>query len=128
MSLFTCDECVCRRCLLWWSSRCPYGGCWDDYRAEVNPYDRAHPNEAPRKSWSDWQTDQAYWCRGGVFYPTSDCPHYIAYDESKTQVCYCLWAPVTKYQDGYIQCSLVDSVGCEECYRRWERRTEDGNQ
>ena len=23
----TCGDCVCRSCLYWWSSRCPYGGC-----------------------------------------------------------------------------------------------------
>ena len=28
----------------------------------------------------------------------------------------------TGYQDGYIQCSMIDVYGCEECYRRFEER------
>lgn len=109
MTVFDCGSCICRICLLWWSDRCPYGGCWDEHRARINPY------------------DQAYWCRGGVFYPTDKCEHFAEYDEAATQVQDCLRAPVTKYQDGYIRCSLVESVGCEECYRQWERRTEHGD-
>lgn len=29
------------------------------------------------------------------------------------------------YQDGYIDCSLVDTLGCEACYREFEERMED---
>ena len=36
----------------------------------------------------------------------------------------CLEGAVVKYQDGYIQCSMIDVMGCEECYRRFEERTE----
>ena len=128
MTVFGCGSCICRICLLWWSNRCPYGGCWDEHRARINPYDQAHPDDPPRKEWSNWATDQAYWCRGGVFYPTDKCEHFIKYDEAATQVQDCLQAPVTKYQDGYIRCSLVESVGCEECYRQWERRMEHGDE
>ena len=38
-----CGKCVCRSCLYWWSGRCPYGGCYDKHRAEIDPYDKAHP-------------------------------------------------------------------------------------
>ena len=30
-----CGDCVCRACLMYWSQRCPMGGCWDDERALV---------------------------------------------------------------------------------------------
>ena len=36
-----CFGCCCRNCLYWWSQRCPYGECWDDHRAKVEPYDQA---------------------------------------------------------------------------------------
>ena len=36
----------------------------------------------------------------------------------------CLDAVVTVYQDGFIRCSIVDNIGCEECYRRFEERME----
>ena len=49
-----CSQCVCRRCLYWWSGRCPYGGCWDNHRAEVDPYDKAHPDKLPRTVWIHW--------------------------------------------------------------------------
>lgn len=44
-----CGQCVCRNCLYWWSDRCPYGGCWDNHRAEIDPYDKAHPDKSPRE-------------------------------------------------------------------------------
>lgn len=49
-----CTGCACRNCLYWWSMRCPYGKCWDDHRADTDPYDKAHPGEPPRTWWSDW--------------------------------------------------------------------------
>ena len=52
-----CGQCVCRSCLYWWSGRCPYGGCWDKHRAEIDPYDKAHPDEPPRTTWSYWDED-----------------------------------------------------------------------
>lgn len=36
-----CGDCVCRSCMYWWSKRCPYGECYDDHRAVVDPYDKA---------------------------------------------------------------------------------------
>lgn len=124
MNVATCGACICRTCLLWWSSRCPYGDCWDDHRAQVDPYDKAHPGAPPRTAWSDWRTEQAYWCRGGAFYPIEQCPHYVEYTADATRVENCLVAPVVVYQDGFIRCYMVDRIGCEECYKRWEERCE----
>lgn len=114
-----CDGCVCKNCLYWWSDRCPYGKCYDDHRAEQEPYDKAHPNKTSRKGWSKWDRpeEQAHWCRGGIFYPQYYCSHFIKYQGQ--QVRECLDAVVAVFQDGYISCSLVDVAGCEECYRRF---------
>ncbi len=73
--------------------------------------------------WSDWETQQAYWCRGGMFYPVRHCGHFVKYEGQ--QVRECLGAPVSVFQDGYIDCSLVDTVGCQECYEVFERKQED---
>ncbi len=95
----TCDDCICEACLYWWSRRCPYGKCYDDHRAQVNPYDKAHPDEPPRTYWSDWEEEQAYWCRGGDVHPVSYCEHFVKYKGE--QVHSCLQALVSVYQDGY---------------------------
>ena len=47
-----CGQCICENCLYWWSGRCSYGRCFDDYRAKENPYDKAHPDKPPRKAWN----------------------------------------------------------------------------
>ena len=114
-----CGNCVCRSCLYWWSERCPHGDCYDDLRALENPYDKAHPDKPPRTWWSDWNKpgEQAYWCRGGNNYPVYYCPNFVKYKGQ--QVKHCLYAAVGIFQDGYISCSLVDTVGCEQCYERW---------
>lgn len=36
----------------------------------------------------------------------------------------CIMAVVEQYPDGYIQCVLVENMGCEECYVVLERRAE----
>lgn len=118
-----CYQCICRNCLMWWSSRCPYGECYDDHRAEVNPYDKAHPNEPPRTAWSNWKTDQAFWCRGGIFYPAVWCEHYVKYQGSRVEDC--LGANVQRFQDGYIRCGMGDPPDCHSCYKRFEERMEE---
>lgn len=118
-----CGDCLCRDCLLWWSNRCPFGGCYDDRRAVINPYDAAHPNKPPRTFWTNWRAEQAFWCRGGFAYPTHLCEHYVPYKGSEVKSC--LFANVQLFQDGYIQCSIVDSIGCEECYRRFRIENEE---
>lgn len=119
-----CIDCACGACLYWWSSRCPYGGCWDDHRAQANPYNKAHPWEPPRKYWSNWNKpgEQEHWCRGGTCYPISYCPEFVKYKGQQIQTC--LKASVSVFQDGYINCSLVESMGCEACYKEFEERIE----
>ena len=117
-----CGHCICRSCLLWNTGRCPYGTCYDDFRAKENPYDKAHPDKPPRKLWSNWNKpgEQAYWCRGGTFYPVKRCEKFVKY--FGCEITECIKAPVAVYQDGYISCSLVDSVGYEACYREFEEK------
>lgn len=117
-----CESCVCRHCLFWWSSRCRYGECWDDRRAIFNPYDKAHPNQPPRTFWSNWDKpgEQAHWCRGGTTYPIHYCKSFVKYKGQQVKTC--LKANVSIFQDGYIDCSIIDSVGCEKCYEEFERR------
>lgn len=81
------------------------------------PYNIAHPGEPPRTLWSDWQNDQAAWCRGGATYPQTICEHYIHYDGSTVEECLC--ANIQRFQDGYISCPIIDTVGCKICYERF---------
>ncbi len=122
--IWSCSRCICRSCLLWWSDRCPYGGCYDDHMAEIEPYDKAHPGEV-RKLWSEWNRpgEQAHWCRGGIFYGHSECKHYVQYKGSRCQSC--LKSNVQIFQDGFISCSLIDHLGCERCYEEFEKGEED---
>lgn len=117
-----CTGCICENCLYYNSSRCPYGDCYDDYRAIENPYDKAHPDKPPRTGWSDWKTDQAYWCRGGVFYPVRYCEKFVKYKGCIIKEC--LKCNVAEFQDGYIDCSLVEGVGCEKCYEEWTEKND----
>lgn len=119
-----CIGCACENCLYWWSDRCPYGKCWDDYRAKADPYDKAHPNEPPRTGWSYWNKpgEQAHWCRGGTFYPNPYCQNFEKYKGQQVKTC--LMENVSVFQDGYIKCGIVDTAGCEECYRRFEKKEE----
>lgn len=81
--------------------------------------DKQVPGQPSRIAWSDWNKpgEQAHWCRGGVLYPVSYCEHFKKY--TGCQVRDCLKAVVAVYQDGYIDCSLVDTLSCEECYKEW---------
>ena len=120
LSMGGCGECVCKDCLYWWSGRCPYGECYDDYRAKNEPYDKAHPGEPPRTAWTDWENDQAHWCRGGVCYTTFYCEHYIQYQDSTVHAC--LDSNVQVFQDGCIRCSYGANPDCEKCYKKFEER------
>lgn len=119
---FYCKECICKSCLYYWSGRCPHGHCYDDKRAVDQPYDKMFPESSPRTGWSNWKTDQAYWCRGGVFYPVDRCNEFVEYTGSSVREC--LFAMVQVYQDGYIRCSIIDSVGCQECYTKFMEKQE----
>lgn len=117
---FGSENCVCKSCLYWWSSRCPYGDCYDDYRAKTDPYDKAHPDQSPRTAWSNWNKpgEQAYWCRGGMFHPVSYCKNFVKYAGSSVEDC--VAAPIQVFQDGFVNCSLKDSIGCEACIAQAE--------
>lgn len=116
----TCKNCYCKSCLYWWSSRCPYGMCWDDRRAEVNPYTKAFPDNPPRTGWSNWNKrgEQEHWYRGGIFYPERKCEHYVKYKGQNIEEC--VDASIAVFQDGYIQCTLKDAMGCDACIARAE--------
>lgn len=118
----SCSHCVCQSCLWRNSGRCPYGKCYDDKRAIDNPYNAAHPEEPPRISWSNWNKpgEQAHWCRGGIFYPVTYCKDFVKYQGCMVKEC--LKANVAVYQDGYIECSLIDNFGCERCYEEFEQQ------
>lgn len=118
VSQMHCQDCYCKNCLYWWSSRCIYGKCWDDFRAKKNPYNKVFPDKSPRKGWSSWGRpgEQAHWCRGGVFYPERKCEHYVKYTGSTTEEC--VEAPIQIFQDGYISCTFKDLIGCEACVAR----------
>lgn len=118
----SCGCCVCKNCLYWWSSRCPYGDCFDDKRARVNPYDKAHPNKPPRTAWSNWNKpgEQAHWCRGGSFYITRYCESFVRYEGSVIEEC--IDCPIQVFQDGHISCSLKETIGCEACIGKSEGR------
>ena len=111
----SCSQCVCRKCLFWWSGRCQYGECYDDKRAAKEPYDKAHPSEPLRTGWSNWNHpgEQAHWCRGGILYPISYCEKFIKYIGSTVEDC--VSAPVQIFQDGYTFCTLKESIGCDAC-------------
>lgn len=88
-SVTHCGVCVCRNCMLWWSQRCPYGECYDDYRVVTAPYDKAHSDETPKTQWSNWNEprEQAHWCRGGMFYPVRCCEHFVKYKGQQVKEC-----------------------------------------
>ena len=111
-----CGHCVCSKCLYQESGRCPYGCCFDDKRAR----DKAHPNRPPRTTWSNWNKpgEQAYWCRGGLFYPTRYCENFVKYESSVVEEC--IDCNIQVFQDGYVRCSLKETVGCEACISQSE--------
>lgn len=120
MVFASCSGCDCRKCLYFWSGRCP---CYDNIRAVEHP--RKKKTGQHWTGWSNCETpgEQDHWCRGGRFTPqTGQCSKFVRYDESKTSVQECLKAVIQKFQDNYISCSLLDNFGCERCYREWEEK------
>ena len=49
--------------------------------------------------------------------------HFIKYQGC--QVKECLKCNIAVYQDGYIDCSLVDTLGCTACYQEFEEHMEE---
>lgn len=86
------------------------------------PYDKAHPGKPPRTEWSSWKTDQAFWCRGGAFYPQEICEHFIHYEGSSVEEC--LGAIIQRFQDGFVGCSIIETVGCKACWEHFMERKE----
>lgn len=119
MSVYGCSKCVCENCLYHNSGRYPYATCYDDHRAKANPYNAAHPDEPPRMLWSNWNKpgEQEHWCRGGMCYSEYYCEHFVKFKGCEVRDC--LKAVVAIFQDGYISCSIIDSVGCEKCYKEF---------
>ena len=119
-----CAEC-CMKCLYWWSGRCPYGGCYDDHRAKAEPREKITGEHWTLWSHCEYPGEQDHWCRGGYLREANveaECPHYIRYEGQIIKEC--LYASVGVFQDGYIQCTLNDQVGCQVCYDRWEKEQE----
>lgn len=121
-SFVGCSGCYCNTCLYWWSSRCRYGACWDDHRAEVNPYNKTFPDRPPRRGWSNYNKpgEQEHWCRGGIFYPERKCKYYVEYEGQTIENC--VRANVSVFQDGYMICTLKDAIGCDVCIAQAEGR------
>lgn len=123
---FSCSECYCNTCLYHWSSRCKYGICWDDHRAKVNSYNKAFPDKPVRKQWSNWNKpgEQEHWCRAGIFYPEQTCEYYVEYQGCSFEEC--VRTNITIFQDGYVECRLKQSIGCEACIAQSEGNYDSG--
>lgn len=117
-----CYNCICKTCLFHESGRCVYGECYDDKRVKENPYDKAHPNNPVRKSWSNWNkpNEQKHWCRGGVFYSAKYCDRYVRYTSVDIQEC--IACNIVVYQDGFINCLIKEAMGCQACIEEQEGR------
>lgn len=94
-----CTGCICESCLKRAQGKCPYGCCYDSWRA-------AH--------------DSQHRCLGGIHYEIDACDEYVEYKGAEIK--YCLNAAITIYQDGSICCPLVECLGCEECYELFESK------
>lgn len=107
-----CSDCLCMYCLYWWSARCPYGGCWDDWRAIHDPW-----KGEIRKFWSNWNKpgEQEHWCRGGALYPADECPEFVQYDGQKIEDCH--RSSIQTFQDGYRICPMMTNGTCEQCLK-----------
>ena len=114
----SCSECICYRCMYWWSGRYPNGGCFDDLRAKEDPYIKAHDGEI-RSGWSRWKDpgEQDHWCRGGSFYSVNECSSFVEYEGQHVHGCF--GCNVSVFQDGHIDCSLVNMIGCTECMKTY---------
>lgn len=125
---YACKGCICQECMRWWRKNCPYGGCYDEHRADVMPYYSLPPGTL-RTLQLGWRAsgEHTHWCSGGTTYPEHMCEHHVPYEKPLRQEC--LNANVTKWKDGQIDCPLVDVWGCEKCMRVWEqRRARDANE
>lgn len=50
------------------------------------------------------------------------CPDRYKYEKyTGSQVRQCLYATIETFQDGYIQCPILEERGCEWCYEEFEK-------
>lgn len=118
--MLSCSGCVCTYCLHQnKGSGCPYGICYDDYRAAADPYTQHMPE---RHLWSRSHDtgEQEHWCRGGIFYPAEDCQHFIQYDGRTIEQCH--KANIEIFQDGTKTCCMMVDGTCERCLKEMDRR------
>ena len=92
----------------------------------MRPYIDAHDGEL-RKWWSDWDKpgEQDHWCRGGNFYPADVCYRFREYEGQHVHKCF--GCNVSVFQDGFIECSMVDMIGCTECIKTYGGNYERDN-
>lgn len=111
-----CGTCACIGCLKYRAGTCPRGGCYDEWRAEHQPWPGPE-----RRQWTNWDApgEQAHWCRGGRFYPAEACDDFMKYDDREHRVKECFGQVVEVFQDGTVKCGFVNLMGCEECIRRY---------
>jgi len=109
---------LCKYCLYWWSSRCPYGACYDDLRAKTEPYTDYY---SERHLWSDSHRpgEQEHWCRGGSFYSTEECERFVQYEGQRIEQCH--KANTSVFQDGYRECGMMVNGSCERCLTEMEK-------
>lgn len=120
-----CHDCLCYYCLRYWQGRdCPYGGCFDDFRAVNDSYINHHP-ERHLWSLSHAPGEQEHWCRGGSFYPAVDCDHFIEYEGQTIEQC--VRANIQVFQDGTRNCCMMVNGSCERCLRELEERKNAAN-
>ena len=55
-----------------------------------------------------------------MFYPERKCEHYVKYEGQSIEEC--VDANIVVFQDGYVQCTLKDAMGCDACIARAEGR------
>ena len=115
----SCTDCLCRYCLRFWQSHCPYGECYDDYRAKTDPY-TAHKPERHTWTGSHDPGEQEHWSRGGALYPASECECYIEYEGSHIEEC--VKANIQVFQDSFRTCSMMINGSCEMCLQELETR------
>lgn len=54
------------------------------------------------------------------------CEHFVKY--KGLQVKECLKANIAVFQDGYIDCSLIEGIECEQCYKELEEKMKQEEQ
>lgn len=117
-----CGDCICQKCCRKDSGSCPYGECYDDYRSLMNPRTDRLGAAAERHGRPYYDEVKHRWCIFGVFFPAEQCAEFIPKDG--TYITQCLTTLVTHYPDGVQFCPIVNSVGCQFCYERFDKEND----